>query len=52
MFDLNEAMAIPHADEWAMFSHTISERRQLAVEQSDTGALFGQPPVPPIPVIH
>lgn len=47
-------MAIPHADEWTMFSHTISELRQLAVEQkeNDTDALFGQPTVPPIPVIH
>ncbi|CAH8657728.1 unnamed protein product [Schistosoma curassoni] len=54
MFDLNETMAIPHADEWTMFSHTISELRQLAVEQkeNDTDALFGQPTVPPIPVIH
>ncbi|KAH8868828.1 Cytoplasmic dynein 1 intermediate chain 1 [Schistosoma japonicum] len=54
MFDLNEAMAIPHADEWTLFSHTISELRQLAVEQreNDTDALFGQPTVPPIPVIH
>ncbi|CAH8658553.1 unnamed protein product [Schistosoma margrebowiei] len=54
MFDLNETMAIPNADEWTMFSNTIDELRQLAVEQKedDTDASFGKPTVPPTPVIH
>ncbi|KAK4474711.1 hypothetical protein MN116_001838 [Schistosoma mekongi] len=54
MFDLNEAMAIPHADEWTMFSHTTSELRQLAVEQreNETDALFGHLPVPSMPIFH
>lgn len=54
LFDLNETMVTPHADEWNLFAYTINELRQFATEQreNDTDSLFGQSSAQPIPVLH
>ncbi|KAG5443664.1 Cytoplasmic dynein 1 intermediate chain, partial [Clonorchis sinensis] len=35
IYDLNETMVTPRADEWNMFAHTVEELRQLALERCD-----------------
>ncbi|CAH8664877.1 unnamed protein product [Dicrocoelium dendriticum] len=35
VYELNESMVTPHADDWSLFAHTVEELRQLSVERSE-----------------